>query len=70
MGKLIGFDAYALGVSSCIGIDAFLVRSFFICDVDAPTFRGAMDFCNSSLSVIYLALSLVRSASHLVICSL
>jgi hypothetical protein len=59
LGKFIRFDVFALGVSSCTGVDVCLVRDFFIWDVDASTFGGAMDFYNSYLS-----------ASHSALCSL
>jgi hypothetical protein len=48
LGKFNGSDASSLGVSSCIGTNACLVHGFFICDVDAPVFGGAMDFFDFS----------------------
>jgi hypothetical protein len=50
LGRFIGSDASALGVSSCRGVDVFLVSHVFICDVDASSFGGALDFCNSVMS--------------------
>jgi hypothetical protein len=61
----IGFDAYGLGISSCTCIDAFLVRGFFVYEVDAPTFGGAMDLRNLALSTTHLNLCSLRMSKQL-----
>jgi len=60
LGNFIGSDASALRVSSCIGVNSYLVHDFFVCDVDSITFGGTMDFCTLAMYTNYSSLCSLR----------
>jgi len=68
LGKLTRSNAS--GVSSCIGVDVYLLRRFFIINVDSPTFGGFMALFTLIRPTTHSTLSFVRFGSSLALCSI